>query len=266
VNDNNSPINLPLDIIREAGALEHERKDFSPAARANANFAYLYSLILSDTDFEPIWGELKKLSGHRFVAKEDVPRLANHVQRYAGIIGADARLLAICLICWANEAELHPFETRGSADWFSLPVDIQNTRVEIREEATELSREIIQALSGAGLDPEAAVRVCIEKTKHLSSTLRHLEKTLQGMSYRKSGLLQDVRKYQLEAYYLKRIRKKRIGEAAFRRLLYLAGTDPDEISKDKTRRHKAQQAFYDWSKAAERKIEPLIAVWSSEST
>lgn len=266
IGDYESEIILPPDALRELSELEQARPTFSPVAQANAKLAYLYGLILSDPELQDLKARLTKLAGHKLAATEDADSLAHYVKNLSEKIGMSPRLLAICAICWAHEAEVHPYEVKGSADWFTLPIHIQNTRASLREEAMRISEEITSALGGMGLDPRSSLRVCIEKSKQLGVALRNLEKEVRGLDERRSTLLSSIHEYQLEAYYLKRIRGKRIDNPQLERLLKLAGTDLNEVMTSKSRRIQMQKTFYDWAEAAERKLDSIIAVWSPETT
>ncbi|MDI9637447.1 hypothetical protein QM565_17050 [Geitlerinema splendidum] len=168
----------------------------------------------------------------------------------AAEIGIHPRLLAMAAIMWAHEAEEHRYEIKGSTDWFGLPAQLQEERGALRSELKQLTDDIGVALTGSGLDPESAVRIAAERASTLTRRLRNLEKKIQGVKQRRSRLLTELRSYQIEAYYLKRIRRKRIGDAKVQDLLKRAMGDPAYLTTH--RRAPTQKTLYDWADAVQR--------------
>jgi hypothetical protein len=240
-------------MVEEASQLEDERGQVSPEQHKNAHLGFLYSLILADSDFGHLVPQLTKIAGHRAVASQDVPGVAKLVSKLAAEIGIRTSLLAWAAIMWANEAEAHPYEIKGSADWFDLPAHLQDERSELRKDLHGLSNDIEAALKGSGLDPESAVRIAAERASTLTRRLRILEKRIQGVKQRRSKLLTDLRTYQIEAYYLRRIRRKKIDDAKVLQLIQHALGDSTYLTSH--RRVPTQKTLYDWADAVERIVD-----------
>lgn len=255
MDDTKSPKIRPPALIEEASQLDEERGKVSLEQHRNAHLGHLYSLILDDPDFAHLKPQLTKLASHRKVASHDIAGVAELVSGPAAEIGIDSSLLALAAIMWAHEAEVHPYELKGSADWFDLPGHLQDERSELRKELQGLSGEIEAALKGSGLDPESAMRIAAERASTLTRRLRILEKKIQGVKQRRSRLLTDLRAYQIEAYYLKRIRRKKLDDEKVQELIARAIGDPTYFSSH--RRVPTQKTLYDWADAVERVLEAL---------
>lgn len=256
MDDTQSPKIRPPALIEEASQLDEERGKVSPEQHGNAHLGHIYSLILDDPDFAHLKPQLTKLAGHRKVASLDVAGVAELVSDPAAEIGILPRLLAMAAIMWAREAKIHPYEIKGSADWFDLPGPLQDERPELRKELLGLSSDIEAALKGSGLDPESAVRIAAERASTLTCRLRILQKKIQGVKQRRSRLLTDLRTYQIEAYYLRRIRRKKIDDAKVGELIQRALGDPTYLTMH--RRAPTQKTLYDWVDAVERVLAAFV--------
>ena len=255
MHDTKSPKIRPPALIEEASQLEEERGKFSPEQHRNAHLGHLYSLILDDPDFAHLKPQLTKLAGHRKVASHDVAGVAELVSGPAAEIGINSSLLALAAIMWPREAELHPYEIKGSADWFDLPAHLQDERSELRKELLGLSSDIEAALEGSGLDPESAVRIAAVRASTLTRRLRILQKKIQGVKQRRTRLLTDLHTYQVEAYYLRRIRRKKIDDAKVGELILRALGDPTYLTTH--RRAPTQKTLYDWADAVHRLLDSV---------
>lgn len=256
MDEQKSPKNKPPILIEEASQLDEERGKVSPGQHKNAHLGYLYALILEDPDFAHLKRSLTKLAGHPKVLRQDVAGLAKMLTKTAMEIGMHPALLALSAILWAREAEKHPYEISGSADWFDLPVHLQDERKELRAVLQRLTGDIEAALKGFGLDPESAVRIAAERASTLTHRLRILEKKIQGVKQRRSRLLTDLRTYQIEAYYLRRIRKKKLDDAKVQELIQRALGDPIYLTTH--RRAPTQKTLYDWVDAVDRVLEAFM--------
>ncbi|MBS1711259.1 MAG: hypothetical protein JSS71_05995 [Armatimonadetes bacterium] len=174
----------------------------------------------------------------------------------AAEIGIHPTLLARATVMWAHEAEIHPYEIKGSADWFDLPFHLQDERSELRKELQGLGSDIEAALRGSGLDPESAVRIAADRASTLTRRLRILLKKIQGVKQRRSRLLTDLRTYQIEAYYLRRIRRRKIDDSKVGELIQRALGDSAYFTSH--RRVPTQKTLYDWTDAVERIFGALV--------
>ncbi|MCC7433560.1 MAG: hypothetical protein IT363_02675 [Methanoregulaceae archaeon] len=118
MDDTQSPKIRPPALIEEASQLDEERGKVSPEQHRNAHLGHLYSLVLDDPDFAHLKPHLTKLVGHRKVAGRDVPGVAELVSKPAAEIRINSSLLALAAIMWSREAEVHPYEIKGSAEPF----------------------------------------------------------------------------------------------------------------------------------------------------
>lgn len=195
----------------------------------SARLAYLVELILEDQELAELHPRLKQAAAHPACSLEKVTELGEFLESSATEIGISKVLLAICLIQWANEADLAPNAIEGSDDWFTLPESFLDARLDLRSRLDTLCMEFKNTFRGAGLEPEEGMTRALKQATDLRDGIEELLGEIRREKGRRKRLFYEQTKHSLKAYYLVRIRKRQIEDRAFVQLFAEAG-EPFDLS------------------------------------
>jgi hypothetical protein len=195
----------------------------------SARLAYLVELILEDQELAELHPRIMQAAAHPACSLEKVAELGDFLESSAGEIGISEVLLAICLIQWANEADLAPNAIEGSDDWFALPDAFLDARLDLRSRLEALCMELKRTFRGAGLEPEEGMARALMQATELRDGTEKLLGEIRREKGRRKRLFYEQSKHALKAYYLVRIRKRQIEDRAFVQLFAEAG-EPFDLS------------------------------------
>ena len=199
----------------------------------SARLAYLVELILEDQELAEVHPRIKKAAAHPACSLEDVTELSGFLEPESAQIGMPNILLALCLIQWANEADIAPNDIEGSDDWFALPDSFLDARLDLRSRLEALCMELKSIFRGAGLEPEEGMTRALMQATELRDGTEKLLGEIKREKGRRKRLFYEQTKHALKAYYLVRIRKRQIEDRAFVQLFAEAGEPFDlSISED----------------------------------
>jgi hypothetical protein len=246
----------PPRLMKEADELKEALGSVSASGYRHASLAYLFKLIYEDDAHKNMRPRFEELSNSEHLMREDPIRLAVQLTDFADRLNLHPVLLASAMIWGWKEADQSETEIEGSAHWQLFPTDIQNLRKDLQEEFRALADDVDQIFRGAGLEPEQAVQLAIEKTKGLSRALRGFQKSLLGHSEKRRQLFYENSKNNVLAYYLLRVRRFKSTSEEMRDILALAGDGFDLSRSDELLM--AQKRLHDWASAFETLLDTLM--------